>query len=283
MWTRSPAIDLASPALAGVAIVLYLGLLAAGTLAAILLIVRIRKAAVPWDALSAALRDRYWSWRDAGTILSAQFLLLVVAVLAARLLDQPAPVTLMVLETVLFNGAGLLFLHLYLRFRGWSWTDAFSHRSITPARGMRTGVVFYLAALPMIFFASLVYQGILSVNGYPPTLQEVALLLAGDHSFWVRTYLLLLAIALAPVLEECIFRGIALPLLARHLGTGPAVLVSSLVFAAIHFHLPSFAPLCVMAVGFSLAYLYSGSLWVPITMHALFNGVNMFLLLLLTP
>jgi membrane protease YdiL (CAAX protease family) len=93
--------------------------------------------------------------------------------------------------------------------------------------------------------------------------------------------MLILAAVLAPVFEECLFRGILLPLLARRLGTGAAVLLSSVAFASIHFHLPSLVPLCVVAVGFSLGYLYAGSLWVPIVMHALFNGVNLSLLLLI--
>jgi len=283
MWSPSPSLDIVSPAMAGLAVALYLVLLAAGTAAAIVLMARLRKTTVPWHSLAATLRGRDWTWHDAGAVLSAQFLLLLVAVLVSRLLHQPTVGELMVLETMFFNVLGLAFLLVFLRFSGRSWTTAFGHPSITPARGMRAGVVFYLAMLPMIFFSSLVYQGILSVHGYPPALQEVALLLTRDHPLWMRTYLILLAILLAPVLEECLFRGIALPLLSRRLGTGTAVLATSLLFAAIHFHLPSFAPLCLMAVGFSVAYLYSGSLWVPITMHSLFNGVNVVLLWLLSP
>ena len=89
------------------------------------------------------------------------------------------------------------------------------------------------------------------------------------------------AAVVAPVFEECVFRGIALPLLARALGVGPAVFLSSLLFASIHFHMASMAPLLVIAVAFALAYIYSGSLWVPITMHATFNAVNLALLLVI--
>jgi membrane protease YdiL (CAAX protease family) len=93
----------------------------------------------------------------------------------------------------------------------------------------------------------------------------------------------LLTIVLGPFVEECVFRGIALPLLARTFGVGPGVLLSSALFAAIHLHLPSFVPLLVMSTAFALGYLYSGSLWVPFTMHAVFNTVNMVLLSILRP
>jgi membrane protease YdiL (CAAX protease family) len=62
---------------------------------------------------------------------------------------------------------------------------------------------------------------------------------------------------------------------------GAGIFVISLLFAAIHFHLPSLIPLLIIASGFSLAYLYTKSLWVPIIMHGLFNGVNLALLLVM--
>jgi membrane protease YdiL (CAAX protease family) len=39
----------------------------------------------------------------------------------------------------------------------------------------------------------------------------------------------------------------------------------------------------MVAAAFSLAYLYSRSLWVPIVMHSLFNGVNVALLIIINP
>jgi membrane protease YdiL (CAAX protease family) len=89
------------------------------------------------------------------------------------------------------------------------------------------------------------------------------------------------AVAIAPFFEECLFRGILLPMAIRKLGLGAGIFVISLLFAAIHFHLPSLIPLLIIASGFSLAYLYTKSLWVPIIMHGLFNGVNLALLLVM--
>jgi len=68
----------------------------------------------------------------------------------------------------------------------------------------------------------------------------------------------------------------------KRLGAGPAVILSSALFALIHFHVPSFFPLFVLATGLALAYIYTSSLWVPIMMHALFNGINLGLLFLTT-
>jgi membrane protease YdiL (CAAX protease family) len=45
---------------------------------------------------------------------------------------------------------------------------------------------------------------------------------------------------------------------------------------------PSIVPLFVLATGFAVGYIVTESLWVPVVMHALFNGMNIGLLLLTT-
>lgn len=283
MWNEPPSMELASSAMAGMAVVTYLLLLAIGTVTAVVLLAKGLRHPAPWGTLSQTLQTRQWTWRDGGMILGFQSLLLLLTMIAVSLMTSATAATLMIIETILFDGAGLAFLWFYLKQRGLSWRDMFGAPSFTLGRALRMGTLFYLTLLPMLVFFSLVYQGVLSVNGYPPSLQDVALFLTKDQPLWIRVYMILLAVILAPVFEECLFRGIALPLLSRRFGIGPAILVTSLVFALIHFHLPSFAPLCMVAAAFSLAYLYSRSLWVPIVMHSLFNGVNVALLIIITP
>jgi membrane protease YdiL (CAAX protease family) len=64
----------------------------------------------------------------------------------------------------------------------------------------------------------------------------------------------------------------------RYFGMAFGVALNALLFAAVHTHLPSFAPLCVLGVCFTLAYEWSGSILVSMTMHALFNGVQLIVL-----
>jgi membrane protease YdiL (CAAX protease family) len=51
------------------------------------------------------------------------------------------------------------------------------------------------------------------------------------------------------------------------------MLIVSAIFALSHAHLPSLVPLFALAIGLALAYELTGSLLVPIGMHALFNAV----------
>src|SRR5437764_820140 len=48
-----------------------------------------------------------------------------------------------------------------------------------------------------------------------------------------------------------------------------------LFVAAVHVALPSFAPLFALGICFTLAYEWSGSLLVSMTMHAIFNAITL--------
>jgi membrane protease YdiL (CAAX protease family) len=84
-----------------------------------------------------------------------------------------------------------------------------------------------------------------------------------------------LAVSLAPLAEEFIFRFFMYGVMKRYFGKVVAVLVSALLFAAVHAHLPSFAPLFVLGSCFAIAYEWSGSILVPMMMHALFNAITL--------
>jgi membrane protease YdiL (CAAX protease family) len=208
-------------------------------------------------------------------------ILILATISIAALFRSTTPAGLLLLQSLGVDGAGLAVLAWYVRTRKLGWNLVFGLQLAQLPRSLRLGLYFYLSILPIVFFSSLIYQGILSAHGYPPTLQDVALLLTGDNPWWIRLYMLFMAVILAPLFEECLFRGILLPLMARRFGVGSGIVFSSLIFAVIHFHVPSMVPLCAVAIGFSMGYLYSGSLWVPVTMHALFNGINLGLLLLI--
>ena len=256
----------------------YTLLLMAGTVAAIVLVWNSIRAPIDWTSRIHWLNARPWTWREGLSIVAIIGARLGIGMGAATLLKQPQESTLVILQSLLLDVGGIAAIAILLHRRDWQWTDAFG-MGASPARYFRPGLLLYLSLLPFLLFSSLVYQGILSANGYPPSLQEISLLLSADHPLWLRCYLTLLAIVVAPIFEECLFRGIMLPLLVRRCGLGAGIFLTSLVFASIHFHFPSLIPLLVVATGFSLAYLYSRSLWVPIFMHGLFNGVNLALLL----
>jgi membrane protease YdiL (CAAX protease family) len=83
------------------------------------------------------------------------------------------------------------------------------------------------------------------------------------------------AIALVPALcEETLVRGIVLPPLARALGGALGVLVSALLFAAIHYDAYRFAFTFAVGLALGLLRLRTGSLIPGILSHALLNTIT---------
>jgi len=132
-----------------------------------------------------------------------------------------------------------------------------------------------LAVLPVVFAA----QGLTSIfseGGRQPLLD-----------YWManpgpgaRALVVVMAVVVAPVCEEFLFRGYLFNVGRKYAGTWWAMLVASLLFAAIHGHLPSVPGLLLLAVGFNLVYVWTGSLLAPIVMHAIFNGLSLLAALL---
>jgi len=86
----------------------------------------------------------------------------------------------------------------------------------------------------------------------------------------------LLAIVVAPFVEELVFRGLIYPTLKQNGFPGLALWGTSILFAAIHSNLMILLPLTFLAVVLTLLYETTDNLLAPIAAHSLFNFVNFF-------
>lgn len=75
----------------------------------------------------------------------------------------------------------------------------------------------------------------------------------------------------APIWEELFYRGLILPWIASFASLPSAMLLTSVVFAAQHFRADSFLPLLCLGYFWTILYLLSRNLLVPIIVHALWN------------
>jgi len=158
--------------------------------------------------------------------------------------------------------------------------------SLTQAFGLRwtkwredlpwVGLAF-LAVLPIVFCV----QWLVSLMVAPEAQNQPLL------EFWMkspdvlpRVLVAVMAVVFAPLAEEFIFRGYFYGVAKQFVGPLWAGLAASLLFAAIHVHLPAFAGLFLLALALTLVYEISGSIWAPVLMHALFNGLSLVLSLL---
>ncbi len=84
----------------------------------------------------------------------------------------------------------------------------------------------------------------------------------------------ILMIAIIPAFgEELFFRGILQKLFGRWFNsTHMAIILTSILFSALHFQFYGFLPRLVLGLIFGYLYLWSGNLWYPIIAH-LFNNL----------
>lgn len=93
--------------------------------------------------------------------------------------------------------------------------------------------------------------------------------------------LVLVVVVAAPVFEELFYRGLWLRSVERRLGGPAAVLVTSFVFALIHFQWYDFPALLGIGVIFGLLAIRTGRLGAAIWAHVAFNATTVVSLLVL--
>jgi membrane protease YdiL (CAAX protease family) len=237
-----------------------------------------------------ALLSRPWTGRDAVVVGGLFLTLCGVALLvlsAARhvgfLSAGDTTYLALFLQTAWMPFFALLGVALLLRVRRYSLAEAFGFQQSQALVAVRRGIVFYLGLMPPFLLCAWVSVLILTRLDIPLERQFVVGLLADPScSTLLKVHIVLVATFVAPVLEEAIFRGILLPVVARHTGTGLGVCLISLLFALVHFNLASFVPLFLLAAALALAYIWTRSLLVSIVMHGMFNAWNIAILLLVS-
>jgi membrane protease YdiL (CAAX protease family) len=83
----------------------------------------------------------------------------------------------------------------------------------------------------------------------------------------------LVAVIMAPLFEEIVFRGFLFRGFANSWGWVWGGLASAAIFGIAHLQLDVFVPLATLGFVLAWAYKRTGSLWTCITMHALFNTI----------
>lgn len=180
-----------------------------------------------------------------------------------------------------FDIVGLVFIGAYLRNQGVPLAEAFGLKRGPLGPVMGRAVLLCLLVVPVVYGTMLLWQTVLLAFGITPEEQDILKMIHDAKNPFVRGYLLTLAIAIAPVFEETFFRGFMYPALKHRLGAAGGLALVSLLFASVHLNLNAFVPLAVLGAMLGLAYEVTGTILVPISIHAIFNTANLLLLLFL--
>lgn len=196
------------------------------------------------------------------------------------------------------------------------------------ARSLRGGLIGFLGIFPIVLLVGLGVTALHLAMDWPqPEPHDLLKTLGMSDTVSSKLLLVLMAVVVAPVSEEILFRGLIQTFLVRAFSgrsgvvpprgfeaietTAPlddagtarvgaveaaapvairrrvqvtarwaGVGVTAALFALVHTEPAFFPPLFILALGMGYAYERTGNLWVPIVMHAAFNGVQITLFLI---
>lgn len=165
-----------------------------------------------------------------------------------------------------------LLVAAFLKFRGLAVSRLAGFAKLPVWRAIMTGTILLFAAYPLILVADLVARRVL---GGPSSRQSIVEVFSESQTIEQRVLIIVMAVAIAPLVEEFVFRFFFYGVGRRYLGRWGGLVVNSALFAVVHAHVPSAAPLFVLGGCLTLAYEWSGSILVSMTMHSLFNALTL--------
>jgi membrane protease YdiL (CAAX protease family) len=211
-------------------------------------------------------------------VLISFFSVMLISALSRRT-DGEAPLTV---DRLLPDSIGFIVFTVgiasYLKFlRGMSLLAMFGLTRLSTLKILGWAVGLLICASPLIGEAAILSRAALPKEDVvPQPLVELFRDVAHHADYPALAKLLIAIVVVAPICEEFLFRGFYYGVGKRFLGPVPAGFLTAMLFAASHLNLAGLASLFVLAVCFTLAYERTGSLLVPICMHALFNFTNLF-------
>lgn len=201
-----------------------------------------------------------------------------------NMLEASDPVTAIRITQMLTTiGAFLIpaLLFAYCQDRMWFNYNAANRK---PPYSM-TNIVLILSItlLPIVGVLSAFNQNIMPQEGavaeFMRNMEEAANhileLVTRQHTTWDLIANLLIFAVLAGVCEEFFFQGAIQPLMMKwtknpHIG----ILITALIFSALHFQFYGFIPRFVLGVYLGYLFFWSRSLWLPILAHVLHNALS---------
>jgi membrane protease YdiL (CAAX protease family) len=166
----------------------------------------------------------------------------------------------------------VLFILTFLQLRGFDVGSLGGFYRISFIRMLSTGAMLLFFAYPLILWSDVITQRLF---GGGSSRQNIVEFFSGSPTLQQRMMIIVFAVVIAPVIEEFLFRFFLYNVIKRYVGRLLGITFSALLFAAAHAHFPSFVPLFVLGSCFAIAYEWSGSILVAMTMHSIFNSLTL--------
>lgn len=203
----------------------------------------------------------------AGTFLGVGIIGGILAVVGVKTDSPTFVVTGTVVQGLAFAASAIFFASRVARPRAWHF-------------GLRSTQLWWAAGwaalgLSSFYLVTAGYSAVVEPDVKQKTIEQ----LGGDQGTFGLIFAGVMVMCVAPVIEEFFFRGFFYRALRQRLSILVAALVDGALFGAIHYSgegldgLLILPPLALLGFIFCLAYERTGSLLVPIAMHAFNNTV----------
>lgn len=226
------------------------------------------------------LSPRPWKLDAVLRLALGVFVCLFLGTLLATLLkaaggDTPgATVQQIVVSALFFQGASIALVWRFVREHEMGWADAFGLRRASN-RAAAVGALVIIGFFPAgILLQNLSLQMLERLGIETSAQQAVQALRSAGQGMGLLAFVVI-TVAVAPVGEELLFRGVLYPAIKRAGYPKLALWGTSILFAAIHFNLPIFLPLLLLSLVLVWTYEHTDNLLAPVTAHALFNAANL--------
>ena len=126
-------------------------------------------------------------------------------------------------------------------------------------------IISFTLFIPLLFLISFIIQYVL------PEYKQQEIVLNFKSTLIEDKGILLHVLIFAPIVEEVIFRGYIYRILKSKLPIIFSMIISSTLFALIHYNVLSYILLFVLSIFLTYIYERNGSIICPIIIHSLFN------------
>jgi membrane protease YdiL (CAAX protease family) len=206
---------------------------------------------------------------------------ILLSSVARKLVGSPVPgsdALQLAITTLSFQGAVLILVGRLVHDHGLSWSQAFGFGN-HPARAAFIGFLCAFSIIPVAWGLQMGSVQVMTLLHWDPQIQHAVNIFNLTEVWSDRVVLGLVALVLAPVAEEIMFRGIMYPALKGFGMPRFAFWSTALVFSLIHFNAATFLSLLAFACLLNILYEKTGNLMTCIVAHTSFNAINLGMML----
>jgi membrane protease YdiL (CAAX protease family) len=187
---------------------------------------------------------------------------------------------------LLFSQSGLYLvlvmvgMTVFLQKSGRTASEQFGYQRLTAKQLLKWSILICGAVIFIELPLSEVIDWLMSAMQFPHPEQQTVETFRHYYKPGPIVLFMVEAVVISPLIEELFFRGFLFSFLKNYTSTGLAIVLSGGVFAFAHVNLGSALQLWILGIVLGLAYEHTGSLLLPIGIHACWNLLTALSLLL---